>query len=87
VVTEVLGPRPGSSALIVNLFEIPGEGTGLITDGVFHCASGVLTSVASHNPALDFEAVGRGYAAEWSTDQLHELGEGDPLHREGSDYR
>jgi hypothetical protein len=45
----------------------------LITDGVFHGASGVLMSVASHLLTLDSEAVGRGYAAWWSADQLCEL--------------
>jgi hypothetical protein len=74
VVTEVLGLRPGSSALAANLSKILGEVAGLITDGVFHNASGVLTSVASHYLTLDFEAVGRGYAVRWSTDQLRELG-------------
>jgi hypothetical protein len=47
VVTEVLGPRPRSSALPADLLEILGEVVGLITDGVFHGASGVLTPVAS----------------------------------------
>jgi hypothetical protein len=48
---------------------------GLIADRVFRGASGVLTLVASHYPTLDFEAVGRGYAAGWFADRLHELGQ------------
>jgi hypothetical protein len=74
VVMEVLVPHPRSSALVTDLLEIPLEAAELITDGVFHSASGVLTSVASHYVTLDFEAVGRGYASRWSTDRLRELG-------------
>jgi hypothetical protein len=72
VVMEVLGPRPGSSALAADLSEIPGKVAGHITDGVFHGASGVLTSVSLHYPTLHFEAVGR---ARWSADRLRELGQ------------
>jgi hypothetical protein len=73
VIMEVLEPHPRSSALTTNLLEIQGEVTGLVTDRVYHGASGVLASVASHYPTLDFEAVGRGYTAGWSADQLREL--------------
>jgi hypothetical protein len=45
----------------------------LITDEVFHGASGVLTLVASYYSTLDFRAVGRGYAARSSADQLCQL--------------
>jgi hypothetical protein len=75
VVTEVLWPRPGSSVLVADLSEVPGEVAGLIINVVFHGTSGVLMSVASHYPTLDFGAVGRGYAAGWSTNQLCELGQ------------
>jgi hypothetical protein len=75
VVTEVLGPRLGSSALVDDLSEVPGEVAGLITDEIFHGTSRVLTLVASHHPTLAFEAVGRGYAVGWSVDQLRELGQ------------
>lgn len=75
MVTEVLGPHPGSSVLAADLMEIPGEVAGLITDGVFHGALGVLTSVASHHLSLDFEAVRRGYTTGWTADQLCELGQ------------
>jgi hypothetical protein len=73
VVTEVLGPHPELSALIADLSQIPGEVAGLITNGIFHGASGVLMSVASHYQTLDFRAVGRVYTAGWSVDQLCEL--------------
>jgi hypothetical protein len=73
--TEVLRPRLGSSVLVTDLSEIPGEVAGLITDGVFHGASGVLMSVASYHQTLNFEAVRRGYAVGWPADQLRELGQ------------
>jgi hypothetical protein len=74
LITEVLGPRPRSSALAADLSGIRGEVMGLVTDGVFHGASGVLTSVVSHYLTLDFEAVRRGYASGWSADRLCKLG-------------
>jgi hypothetical protein len=74
VVTEVLGPHLGSSALVADLSQILGEVAGLIINRVFHGASGVLTSVALHYPTLDFGVVRRGYATWWSADQLCELG-------------
>lgn len=76
MVTEILELRSdlGLSALVANLFVILGEVLGLITDRVFHGASGVLMSVASHYPDLDFGPVGRSYAAGWSSDQIFELG-------------
>jgi hypothetical protein len=49
VVTEVLGHRPGSSALVIDLSEIPGEVAGLITYRVFHGTLGVLMLVALHH--------------------------------------
>jgi hypothetical protein len=63
------------SALVADLSQILGEVAGLITDEVFHDASGVLTSVVLHYPTLDFGAVGRGYAAGWSANLLCELGQ------------
>jgi hypothetical protein len=74
MVMKVLGPYPGSSALVTDLSQIPGEVAGLITDVVFHGTLGVLTSVASHYPTLDFRVVGRGYTIGWSDGQLCELG-------------
>jgi hypothetical protein len=60
VVTEVIGPCPGSSALVADLSKILGEVVGLIIDVVFHGASGVLMLVVSHHPTLNFEAIWRG---------------------------
>jgi hypothetical protein len=73
VVTEILGPRPKSRALVADLSEIPGEMSEIITDGVLHGTSRVLMSVVSQYPTLDFGAIGRGYAAGWSADQLYKL--------------
>jgi hypothetical protein len=75
VITEVLRPRPGSSALVTDLLLILEVVAGLISDGVFHGASRVLTLLASHKPPLDFGAVRRGCTARWSADQLCELGQ------------
>ena len=42
---------------------------------MFYGTMGVLTSVATHHPNLDFMAIYRGYANEWSTNKIHALGE------------
>ena len=42
---------------------------------MFYGTSGVLTSVATHYPDLDFTAIYRGYADGWSADEIHALGE------------
>ena len=40
---------------------------------MFYGTLGVLTSVATHYPDLDFTAIYRGYANGWSTDKIHAL--------------
>ena len=42
---------------------------------MFYGTSGVLTSVATHHPDLDFAAIYRGYTGGWSADTIHVLGE------------
>ena len=42
---------------------------------MFYGTLGVLTSVATHHPDLDFTAICRGYTDGWSTDAIHVLGE------------
>ena len=37
--------------------------------------TGVLTSVVTHHPDLDFTAIYRGYIDGWSVDEIHMLGE------------
>jgi len=42
---------------------------------MFYGTMGVLTSVATHHPDLDFIAIYRGYVNGWTTDEIHVLGE------------
>ena len=42
---------------------------------MFYGTMGVITSVATHHPDLDFIAIYRGYANGWSVDEIHALGE------------
>jgi len=45
----------------IQLAEVPNKVRALISDGMFYETSGVLTSVATHHPNLDFMAIYRGY--------------------------
>ena len=40
---------------------------------MFYGTSGVLTSVVTHYPDLEFTAINRGYANGWSADEIHAL--------------
>ena len=42
---------------------------------MFYGMSGVLTSLATHYPDLDFVAICRGYVDGWSIEEIHALGE------------
>ena len=42
---------------------------------MFYETSGVLTSVVTHHPDLDFAAICSGYTDGWSVDAIHALGE------------
>jgi len=46
----------------------------LITSGLFYGASGVLTSVATYHPNLDFATICSGYADGLSTEDIQTLG-------------
>ena len=59
---EVFGSVPSTSTPAIRLVEVPDEVWALITDGMFYGMSGVLTSVATHHPDLDFAAIYSGYA-------------------------
>ena len=66
---------PSTSTPAIQLAEVPNEVRALISDGMFYGTSGVLTSVATHHPNLDFTAVYKGYSNGWSIDAIHALGE------------
>ena len=59
---------PSTSTPAIQLVEVPNEVRALISNGMFYGMSGVLTSVATHHPDLDFTTICRGYA-------IHALGE------------
>ena len=71
----MFGLGPSTSTPAVQLAEVSNEVRALISDGMFYGTSGVLTSVATHHPDLDFMAIYRGYADGWSIDKIHALGE------------
>ena len=51
------------------------EVRALISDVMFYRTSGVLTSVVTHYPDLDFATIYRGYTDGWSADEIHALEE------------
>ena len=63
----MFGPGPSIGTPAVLLVEVPNEVWALISDSMLFRTSGVLTSVATHYPVLDFAAAYRGYAHGWST--------------------
>ena len=62
VISEVFGSAPSTSAPAVQLAKVPDAVKDLVRSGLFYGASGVLTSVATHHPNLDFDAICSGYA-------------------------
>lgn len=74
VVAEVFRLGPSTSMPTIQLAEVPNEVRALISDGIFYGTSGVLTSVVTHYPDLDFTATCRGYASGWSADEIQALG-------------
>ena len=62
VVSEEFGSAPSTSTPTFQLVEVLNEVRALISDMMFYGTSGVLTSVATHHPDLDFTAICRGYA-------------------------
>ena len=55
--------------------EAPDEVRALITSGFFYGASGVLTSVVTYHPNLDFATIYSGYANGLSTEDIQLLEE------------
>lgn len=80
VIAEVFGPGPSTNAPAIQLTEISDEVRALISEGVLYEASGVLTSMATHHPTLDFTAICGGYTDGWSADEIQALGESLVLH-------
>ena len=64
----------------VQLAEVPDEVRALITSELFYRASGVLTSVMTHHPNLDFATIYSGYAEGLSTEDIQSIGESLLLH-------
>ena len=62
VISEVFGSAPSTSMPTIQLAEVPNEVRALISGGMFYEMSGVLTSVATHHPNLDFVTIYSGYA-------------------------
>ena len=52
---------PSTSAPTIQLAKVLDEVRALITDGLFYTTSGVLTSVATYHPDLDFTSIYSGY--------------------------
>ena len=75
VVSEVFGSRPGTSTPAIQLEEVLNEVWVLISNGMFYRTMGVLTSVATHHPDLEFMAICKGYTDGWGTDKIYALGE------------
>ena len=53
---------PSTSTPAIQLAEVPDEVRALISDRMFYETSGVLTSMATHHPDLNFTAIYSGYA-------------------------
>ena len=59
----------------VQLAEVPDVVRDLIMSGLFYGALGVLTSVATHHPNLDFATICSGYADGLSMEDIQLIGE------------
>ena len=69
------GLAPSTSTPAVQLAEVPNKVRALISNDMFYGMLGVLTSVATHHPGLDFTTICRGYANGLSADAIHALRE------------
>jgi len=73
--SNVFGSAPSTSAPAIRLAEVLDQVRALITHGLFYGASGVLTSVATYHPDLDFATICSGYATGCSTKDIPSLRE------------
>ena len=60
---------------MVQLVEVLDVVKDLVRSRLFYGASGVLTSVATHHPSLDFAAICSGYAEDLSMEDIQSIGE------------
>ena len=70
IVSEVFGLAPSTSAPAIQLAKVPDEVRALITDGMFYGTSGMLSSVATHHPDLDFATIYSGNDDGCSTEDI-----------------
>ena len=70
IISEVFGSALSTSAPAIRLVEVLDEVRTLITHGLLYGASGVLTSVATYHPNLDFATICSGYADGCSTEDI-----------------
>ena len=75
VISEIFGSVPSTSVPAAQLAEVPDAVKDLVRSGLFYGALGVLTSVATHHPNLDFDAICSGYAKGLSMDDIQSIGE------------
>ena len=75
IISEVFGSALSTSAPAIRLVEVLDEVRTLITLGLFYGVSGVLTSVATYHPNLDFATIYSGYADGLSMEDIQSLEE------------
>jgi hypothetical protein len=75
IILEVFRSVPSTSAPAVQLAEVPDVVKDLVRSGLFYRTSGVLTSVATHHPNLDFATICNGYAEGLSMGNIQSIGE------------
>ena len=80
VISEIFGSVPSTSAPAVQLAEVPDAIKDLVRSGLFYGASGVLTSVVTYHPNLDFATIYGGYAEGLSMGDIQLIGESLLLH-------
>ena len=66
---------PSTSTPVVQLAEVPDAVKDLVRSGLFYGASGVLTSMATYHPNLDFATIYSGYAEGLSMEDIQSIGE------------
>ncbi|XP_066308055.1 uncharacterized protein [Miscanthus floridulus] len=75
IVSEIFGSAPSTSAPAVQLAEVLGEVRDLIRSGLFYGASGLLTTVGTHHPHLDFTTICSGYTEGMSMADIQSIEE------------